>query len=128
MAQATAQLTAAAAQRRTARRDGNGKEPSSAVLTSTGYVYDPEKPSTWIPNESPCTIFEWPLTGLKEIFDTSKQETKSKVLKSVPFGGGRWSILFYAQSGHDQVRGREAEPERARCCWKAHFASPPCPR
>ncbi|PWN27889.1 hypothetical protein BDZ90DRAFT_231662 [Jaminaea rosea] len=102
MAQATAQLTAAAAQRRTARRDGNGKEPSSAVPTSTGYVYDPEKPSTWIPNESPCTIFEWPLTGLKEVFDTSKQETKSKVLKSVPFGGGRWSILFYAQSGHDQ--------------------------
>ena len=50
-----------------------------------------------------------PLTNLKHHFDSSKSDTKSKVIKSVPFGGGRWTVLFYAQSGIDQVSGTRGQ-------------------
>ncbi|KIJ62629.1 hypothetical protein HYDPIDRAFT_182673 [Hydnomerulius pinastri MD-312] len=49
--------------------------------------------------ESTTITFEWVLRGLKNLFDGSKGESKSKVTKSVRFGGGRWQILFYANSG-----------------------------
>lgn len=55
------------------------------------------------PKETNSIIFEWPLRGLKQIFDSCKSDTKSKVIKSAPFGGGRWTVLFYAQSGLEQV-------------------------
>jgi hypothetical protein len=55
------------------------------------------------PSETRSLVFEWPLFGLRQMFDGSKSDTKSKVVKSVPFGGGRWTVLFYAQSGHEQV-------------------------
>ncbi|KAH7914269.1 hypothetical protein BJ138DRAFT_1144217 [Hygrophoropsis aurantiaca] len=51
--------------------------------------------------ESTTITFEWVLRGLKNLFDSSKGESKSKVTKSVRFGGGRWQILFYANSGTD---------------------------
>ncbi|KAG1715720.1 hypothetical protein ID866_1436 [Astraeus odoratus] len=49
--------------------------------------------------ESTSITFEWVLRGLKNLFESSKGESKSKVTKSVRFGGGRWQILFYANSG-----------------------------
>ncbi|EPQ51070.1 hypothetical protein GLOTRDRAFT_81686 [Gloeophyllum trabeum ATCC 11539] len=49
--------------------------------------------------ESTTLKFEWTLSGLKNIFESSKGDAKSKVLKSAKFGGGRWQILFYANSG-----------------------------
>ncbi|KAG2362695.1 hypothetical protein BDR07DRAFT_1579515 [Suillus spraguei] len=49
--------------------------------------------------ESTAVTFEWTLRGLKNIFESSKGESKSKVTKSVRFGHGRWQILFYANSG-----------------------------
>ncbi|KIK94340.1 hypothetical protein PAXRUDRAFT_828092 [Paxillus rubicundulus Ve08.2h10] len=49
--------------------------------------------------ESTTITFEWVLRGLKNLFDGSKGDSKSKVTKSVRFGGGRWQILFYANSG-----------------------------
>ncbi|OAX42125.1 hypothetical protein K503DRAFT_683973 [Rhizopogon vinicolor AM-OR11-026] len=49
--------------------------------------------------ESTAVTFEWTLRGLKNIFESSKGESKSKVTKSIRFGGGRWQILFYANSG-----------------------------
>ncbi|EIW80916.1 hypothetical protein CONPUDRAFT_55867 [Coniophora puteana RWD-64-598 SS2] len=69
--------------------------------------------------ESTTITFEWVLRGLKNLFESSKGECKSKVNKSVRFGGGRWQvramdmhatpyphkthllckILFYANSG-----------------------------
>lgn len=49
--------------------------------------------------ESTTITFEWVLRGLKTLFESSKGECKSKVNKSVRFGGGRWQILFYANSG-----------------------------
>ncbi|KAI0056539.1 hypothetical protein BV25DRAFT_1864558 [Artomyces pyxidatus] len=52
--------------------------------------------------ESNSICFEWTVRGLKSIFDSSKGEAKSKVTKSVKFGGGRWQascVLFYANSG-----------------------------
>lgn len=45
---------------------------------------------------------EWKLSNLKHIFDTSKGETKSKCVKSVFFGDGKWQVFFYPNSGHDQ--------------------------
>lgn len=58
------------------------------------------------PMESQTITFEWPLTGLQSIFEGSKADVKSKVIKSVPFGGGKWNVLFYAQSGIEQVSHR----------------------
>lgn len=52
--------------------------------------------------EAHTIVFEWPLTGLKQIFDSTKSDQKSKVVKSVAFGEGRWTVLFYAQSGQEQ--------------------------
>ncbi|CAO1624870.1 unnamed protein product [Sympodiomycopsis kandeliae] len=59
----------------------------------------PSAPTPAAPTESHTILFEWPLTGLKSIFESSKPEAKSKVVKSVPFGNGRWTVLFYAASG-----------------------------
>ncbi len=49
-----------------------------------------------------------PLTGLKQMFEETTADVKSKVIRSVPFGDGKWSVLFYAQSGTDQVSSRHA--------------------
>lgn len=49
--------------------------------------------------ESSSIVFEWTLRGLKNLFESSKGEAKSKVTKSAKFGGGRWQVLFYANSG-----------------------------
>ncbi|RDB17958.1 hypothetical protein Hypma_000942 [Hypsizygus marmoreus] len=49
--------------------------------------------------ESVTITFEWTLKALKTLFDSTKGDTKSKVTKSVRFGGGRWQILFYANAG-----------------------------
>ncbi|KAJ1024292.1 hypothetical protein NDA18_004463 [Ustilago nuda] len=51
------------------------------------------------PSETHSITFEWPLHDLKQHFDSSNNDAKSKVIKSVPFGEGRWTVLFYAQSG-----------------------------
>ncbi|EIM86087.1 uncharacterized protein STEHIDRAFT_147607 [Stereum hirsutum FP-91666 SS1] len=53
--------------------------------------------------ESKSITFEWTLRGLKNLFESSKGEAKSKVTKSVKFGGGRWQILFYPNSGTGTV-------------------------
>ncbi|KAI0301112.1 hypothetical protein B0F90DRAFT_1719274 [Multifurca ochricompacta] len=49
--------------------------------------------------ESNSIVFEWTLRGLKNLFESSKGEAKSKVTKSAKFGGGRWQVLFYSNSG-----------------------------
>jgi hypothetical protein len=49
--------------------------------------------------ESTSITFEWTLKDLKNLFESTKGESKSKVTKSVRFCGGRWQILFYANSG-----------------------------
>ncbi|KAI0647708.1 hypothetical protein C8Q79DRAFT_951562 [Trametes meyenii] len=49
--------------------------------------------------ESTTLRFEWTLRGLKNIFESSKGEAKSKVTKSPKFGDGRWQILFYPNAG-----------------------------
>ena len=67
--------------------------------------------------ESVSVTFEWTLRGLKNLFDSTKGDTKSKVTKSPKFGDGRWQvrsslscwpcpqtilglqILFYANAG-----------------------------
>lgn len=54
------------------------------------------------PTETHSITFEWPLHDLKQHFQSSNNEVKSKVIKSVSFGQGRWTVLFYAQSGMQQ--------------------------
>ncbi|KAG6878495.1 hypothetical protein C0993_005424 [Termitomyces sp. T159_Od127] len=49
--------------------------------------------------QSDTISFQWTLRGLKNLFESSKGEAKSKTTKSVRFGGGRWQILFYANAG-----------------------------
>lgn len=49
--------------------------------------------------ESNSITFEWTVKGLRHLFESSKGEAKSKVTKSVKFGGGQWQILFYANAG-----------------------------
>ncbi|KAI0755290.1 hypothetical protein C8Q80DRAFT_1144109 [Daedaleopsis nitida] len=56
--------------------------------------------------ESTTIRFEWSLRGLKNLFDNSKGEAKSKVTKSPRFGDGRWQILFYANSGNVGTDGQ----------------------
>ncbi|GBE83235.1 hypothetical protein SCP_0502820 [Sparassis crispa] len=56
--------------------------------------------------ESTTVKFEWVVRNLKNLFESSKGEQKSKVTKSVRFGGGRWQILFYANSGSANTEGQ----------------------
>ncbi|KAI0338892.1 hypothetical protein BDW22DRAFT_1336950 [Trametopsis cervina] len=56
--------------------------------------------------ESTIIRYEWTLRGLGELFDGSKGDTKSKVTKSARFGGARWQILFYANSGTVNAEGQ----------------------
>jgi len=42
--------------------------------------------------ESVSVTFEWTLRGLKNLFDSTKGDTKSKVTKSAKFGDGRWQV------------------------------------
>ena len=42
--------------------------------------------------ESVSVTFEWTLRGLKNLFDSTKGDTKSKVTKSPKFGDGRWQV------------------------------------
>ncbi|CAE7231198.1 unnamed protein product [Rhizoctonia solani] len=51
--------------------------------------------------ESQTVTLEWTVRNLKQLFENSKGEQKSKVVKSAVFGGGRWQALFYPNSGHD---------------------------
>ncbi|KAG8986701.1 dolichyl-P-Man:Man(5)GlcNAc(2)-PP-dolichol alpha-1,3-mannosyltransferase, partial [Tulasnella sp. 427] len=51
--------------------------------------------------ESTTVTLEWTVRNLKQLFDGSRGDQKSKVHKSVRFGGGRWQILLYPNSGHE---------------------------
>jgi hypothetical protein len=42
--------------------------------------------------EATATTLEWKVTGLKKLFDSSKGDAKSKVTRSVKFGGGKWQV------------------------------------
>ncbi|EPQ26042.1 uncharacterized protein PFL1_06495 [Pseudozyma flocculosa PF-1] len=79
--------------------------------------------------ETRTILFEWPLTNLKSHFDSSKSDAKSKVIKSVPFGGGRWTVLFYAQSGIDQFCSLylNAEPSQEERNQAVEYRGPSTP-
>ncbi|KIJ45648.1 hypothetical protein M422DRAFT_59802 [Sphaerobolus stellatus SS14] len=51
--------------------------------------------------ETTTTTFEWTVRDLKHLFESTKGDTKSKVIKSARFGGGKWQCLFYPNSGSD---------------------------
>ncbi len=48
------------------------------------------------------TTFEWDLHGLKDIFDSSRDEEKSPLIASAAFGGGKWQVSLYLR--RTQVR------------------------
>ncbi|KAK2465199.1 hypothetical protein APHAL10511_002553 [Amanita phalloides] len=76
-----------------------GGPPFIVISMSTDSVSDHQ--------EITCITFEWTLRGLKNLFDSTKGEHKSKVTKSPLFGGGRWQVLFYANSGLPKDGGAE---------------------
>ncbi|CED83348.1 TRAF-like [Phaffia rhodozyma] len=49
--------------------------------------------------ESEVITIDWKLTNLKALFETSRGDSKSRVVKSVLFGGARWQLLFYPNAG-----------------------------
>ncbi|KAF6757529.1 hypothetical protein DFP72DRAFT_891381 [Ephemerocybe angulata] len=55
--------------------------------------------------ESTSVTLEWTLRGLKNLFDSTKGDAKSKVTRSPRFGDGRWQILFYANAGVQKEGG-----------------------
>lgn len=55
--------------------------------------------------ESTSVRFEWVIRGVQDMFESSKGELKSKVMKSARFGGGRWQILFYPNAGITNAEG-----------------------
>ena len=61
---------------------------------------DPSNTTTEF-QESRTVTLEWTVRNLKQLFESSKGEQKSKVVKSAVFGGGRWQVLFYPNSGHE---------------------------
>lgn len=82
------------------------------------------------PMETHSITFEWPLHDLKQHFDSSNSDAKSKVIKSVPFGQGKWTVLFYAQSGMQQFcslyLNAEPTPEERnqnKSPWDSYLAS-----
>lgn len=48
--------------------------------------------------ETKCISLEWKLSGLKNLFESSRGDVKSRCIKSAPFGEGKWEIFFYANS------------------------------
>ncbi|OSX60020.1 hypothetical protein POSPLADRAFT_1148932 [Postia placenta MAD-698-R-SB12] len=55
--------------------------------------------------ESTTLHFDWTFHGIKDLLEASQGNAKSKVTKSMKFGGGRWQILFYANSGTANTDG-----------------------
>ena len=48
-------------------------------------------------SESSSITFDWTLRGLKSLFDSTKGDKKSKVTKSIRFGGNRWQVSTYCR-------------------------------
>ncbi|KAG9127818.1 hypothetical protein FRC07_008828 [Ceratobasidium sp. 392] len=48
-------------------------------------------------NDRTATL-EWKVTGLKEIFESSKGTNKSQVIKSDHFGNGQWQVRWLINS------------------------------
>lgn len=64
----------------------------------TGGPWPPAQPSHAY-SQTEGVSLEWRITGLKAIFEQTRGDTKSRVVKSALFGGGRWQILWYPNAG-----------------------------
>ena len=56
-------------------------------------------------SESSSITFEWTLRGLKSLFDSTKGDKKSKVTKSIRFGGNRWQVLIIIDLSWQILKG-----------------------
>jgi hypothetical protein len=68
--------------------------------------------------ESVSITFEWTLKGLKSLFDSTKGDSKSKVTKSLRFGGGRWQVRYktmYADRTTADRSGRSSSTPTQAC-------------
>ncbi|GAA5861912.1 hypothetical protein JCM1840_006872 [Sporobolomyces johnsonii] len=52
--------------------------------------------------ETRSVQLEWKVSNLKQLFDGTKGEAKSKCVKSALFDSSRWQIFLYPNSGHEQ--------------------------
>src|SRR5260221_1275246 len=60
-------------------------------------------------SEALTATFEWTLRGLKNLFDSTKGDKKSKVTKSMRFGDGKWQVVYVsAASWNDFLSKRRS--------------------
>ncbi|KPV76758.1 uncharacterized protein RHOBADRAFT_51754 [Rhodotorula graminis WP1] len=52
--------------------------------------------------ETRSVQLEWKVSNLRQLFDQTKGDTKSKCIKSALFDQSRWQIFLYPNSGNDQ--------------------------
>ncbi|GAA5895027.1 BTB/POZ and MATH domain-containing protein [Sporobolomyces salmoneus] len=78
-------------------------EPSTSTGGPTTYV-TPPAPSLDSSDvlETRSVQLEWKVNNLKQLFDSTKGEHKSKCVKSPLFDNSRWQIFLYPNSGHEQ--------------------------
>ncbi|GAA5870533.1 hypothetical protein JCM16303_001513 [Sporobolomyces ruberrimus] len=79
-------------------------EPSTPALASTITQRPTPAPSLESSDvlETRSVQLEWKVSNLKQLFDSTKGETKSKCVKSPLFDNSRWQIFLYPNSGHEQ--------------------------
>jgi len=65
-------------------------------------------PDRYLGQEVTSILFEWRLTGLRNLLDSTRGEIKSKFTESPLFGEGRWRISFLANSGLSEEELRTA--------------------
>ncbi|GAA6001236.1 hypothetical protein JCM10207_007478 [Rhodosporidiobolus poonsookiae] len=84
------------------------RTPGGAQLDSSDFL------------ETRSVQLEWKVSNLKQLFDQTKGDLKSKCVKSSLFDNSRWQIFLYPNSGHEQYMSlylscepTAAEKERA---------------
>ncbi|GAA5978933.1 hypothetical protein JCM5350_004182 [Sporobolomyces pararoseus] len=83
----------------------NAAEPSPSIaVASSSYSRPTAVPSLDSSDvlETRSVQLEWKVNNLKQLFDSTKGETKSKCVKSPLFDNSRWQIFLYPNSGHEQ--------------------------
>ncbi|KAM0787001.1 hypothetical protein ACM66B_006270 [Microbotryomycetes sp. NB124-2] len=52
--------------------------------------------------ETRSVTLEWKVSNIKQLFESSQGQTKSKCVKSALFDNHRWQVFLYPNSGHEQ--------------------------
>ncbi|GAA6007942.1 hypothetical protein JCM11491_006550 [Sporobolomyces phaffii] len=74
---------------------------SSTIQTSYHRTAPPTLDSSDV-LETRSVQLEWKVNNLRQLFESTKGEAKSKCVKSPLFDNSRWQIFLYPNSGHEQ--------------------------